>query len=178
MNRSVWVCLLLILLLAPTRLSDAQRSAAPPRLSVDDVMSAEDKVRTGVFKLTAAERAAFEQWLTHYTSVILTIARKSNQRPAEQKPAPFVPDYSGVSQTYPGVGSGHWIQDNGTGKIISLEDGSIWQINSVDQIDTALWLATTNITVLQADSPIGDYRYLLINTDDGEKALAKYLGRE
>jgi hypothetical protein len=54
----------------------------------------------------------------------------------------------------------------------------MWEINSLDRIDTALWLPITNITVLAASSPVGEYRYTLINKDDGEKTLAKYLGRE
>ena len=49
------------------------------------------------------------------------------------------------------------------GAMVTLEDGSIWEINSLDRIDTSLWL------------PVTDYRYTLINTEDGEKALAKYI---
>lgn len=54
----------------------------------------------------------------------------------------------------------------------------MWQINSLDRIDTALWLPIRNVTILKASSPIGDYKYTLINADDGEKALAKYLGKQ
>jgi hypothetical protein len=39
-----------------------------------------------------------------------------------------------------------------------------------------LWLPITDIVILKADSPIGDYNYVLLNKDDREKALAKYLG--
>jgi len=48
----------------------------------------------------------------------------------------------------------------------------------LDRVDTALWLPITNIAVLESRSPVGDYKYVLINKDDGEKALAKYLGEE
>jgi hypothetical protein len=41
-----------------------------------------------------------------------------------------------------------------------------------------LWLPVTDITVLKAPSAVGDYKYLLVNTEDGEKALAKYLGKQ
>lgn len=47
----------------------------------------------------------------------------------------------------------------------------------MDRIYTALWLPITSITVVLSDYPILDYKYLLINTDDGEKALAKYLSK-
>ncbi len=35
-----------------------------------------------------------------------------------------------TSAGYPGVGSGHWIQSvSGGGKIIALEDGSLWEVS-------------------------------------------------
>jgi len=78
-----------------------------------------------------------------------------------------------------GVGGGHWISEvSNNGAIVTLEDGSLWNISAVDRVDTALWLAATNITVLESRSPIGDYKYTLVNKDDGEKALAKYLGKD
>jgi hypothetical protein len=56
------------------------------------------------------------------------------------------------------------------GSIVTLEDGSVWQIDPLDQIDTTLWLPMTEITVVETGSG-----YLLINTDDGEKAHARLL---
>jgi hypothetical protein len=76
------------------------------------------------------------------------------------------------------TGGGHWIKENSGGKVITLEDGSLWQIDAMDQIDTALWLPVTDIVVMVAESSIGGYDYILISKDDGEKARAKYLGRE
>jgi hypothetical protein len=59
---------------------------------------------------------------------------------------------------------GHWIQSiSGNGEIIKLEDGSIWQVDSIDTITSSIWLPISNITVC------GSY---LINTDDGEKVSA------
>ena len=77
------------------------------------------------------------------------------------------------------AGSGHWIQEvSSNGRIVTLEDRSLWEIQSFDQFKTALWLPITNIVVRTASSPIGDYKYTLLNKDDGEQALAKYLGKE
>ena len=63
-----------------------------------------------------------------------------------------------------GCESGHWVDYvSDGGEIVKLEDGSLWQIDSVDQIDTALWLPTTDIVVCP---------YKLINTDDNESVGA------
>jgi hypothetical protein len=45
-------------------------------------------------------------------------------------------------------------------------------------VDTSLWLPTTSDTVLESLSPVGEYKYVLMNKDDGEKTLAKYFGTE
>lgn len=72
---------------------------------------------------------------------------------------------------YISPGDGHWIESvTGDGEIIKLEDGSVWQIDSLDTIDTALWLPVSDITVVESRGG-----YLLINTDDGEKAHATLL---
>lgn len=83
-----------------------------------------------------------------------------------------------VGGNYIGIGGGHWIKKiESGGKIIILEDHSVWEISAMDRIYSVLWLPTTSITVVLSDYPILDYKYLLINTDDGEKALAKYLSK-
>jgi hypothetical protein len=57
--------------------------------------------------------------------------------------------------------SGHWISDiTDGGEIIVLEDGSIWQVDSIDTIDSGLWLSTEEITICDD---------VMINTDNGEK---------
>ena len=77
---------------------------------------------------------------------------------------------------YAGVGSGHWIQSkSGGGKMIVLEDGSLWEVSPIDIIHSAIWLAVSNIVVVEDSGP---YPYKLINTDDGETVNAKYLGRK
>ena len=78
---------------------------------------------------------------------------------------------------YPGGSSGHWIQENiNSGSMIVLEDGSIWQIDPLDKIEAMLWLPISNITIIISNNGSLGYGYLLINTDDGEMAHAKYLG--
>ncbi|HZZ93036.1 MAG TPA: hypothetical protein VFE23_10760 [Usitatibacter sp.] len=60
--------------------------------------------------------------------------------------------------------SGHWVESvSDDGSIVKLEDGSIWEVDAGDNIDSALWLPTTDI-VACADK--------LINTEDNEKVGA------
>ena len=96
-----------------------------------------------------------------------------NQKKSVQR-TPIAKD----DNNYLGIGGGHWISKKSiNGNIITLEDRSIWEVHSIDRIYTMLWLPISNITVLESKSPVGDYKYELYNIDDGEKVLAKYLGK-
>lgn len=64
-----------------------------------------------------------------------------------------------------GCESGHWIDSvMDDGGIIKLEDGSLWEVDSIDRIDSMLWLPISNIVVCP---------YKLINTDDDETVGAR-----
>lgn len=65
---------------------------------------------------------------------------------------------------YASCESGHWIKSvTDDGKIIHLEDGSLWEVSDVDTADFALWLPVSNIVVCDDK---------LINTDDNEAVEA------
>ena len=56
--------------------------------------------------------------------------------------------------------SGHWLESvNDDGSIIKLENGSIWEVNGADTVDSSLWFPPSNIIVCDGK---------LINTDDKE----------
>ena len=94
----------------------------------------------------------------------------------QTKPTERKPRHSAGGGLYAMTGGGHWIDTvSSDGAIIKLEDGSVWKVSTVGQIDTALWLPVSSITVLEGDEPGW---YVLVNSDDGEKAPAKYLGGE
>lgn len=58
------------------------------------------------------------------------------------------------------------------GGIISLSDGSIWQVDSIDKIDSMLWLPASSVVVVN-DS----YGYSMVNLDDDTSARVEYLGQ-
>lgn len=58
--------------------------------------------------------------------------------------------------------SGHWIEAiEGDGKIIKLEDGSLWEVEDLDTVTTSIWLPVTEVVVCDGR---------MINVDDGETA--------
>jgi hypothetical protein len=73
----------------------------------------------------------------------------------------------------------HWIKKNiYSGAYILLEDGSLWQIDPIDKLDAMLWLPISNIIVVESTTGSPGFDYLLINTDDKEKAHAKFIGKQ
>lgn len=62
---------------------------------------------------------------------------------------------------------GHWIKSKSSdGSVVVLEDNSVWEIDSIDTIDSALWLPVENIVVCDDE---------LINSDTGDKVSATQL---
>ncbi len=108
-------------------------------------------------------------------------ARKRLEQTRKRAPAtpqePVVVDAGG--KVYAGGSRGHWVRKNvDSGTYIVLEDGSLWKIDPLDKIDAMLWLPISDITVTKSSRGSPGYDYLLINTDDGEKAHAKYMGKQ
>lgn len=93
--------------------------------------------------------------------------------PMPQAPQTISPRAT-AGNSYLGCGSGHWINDvSADGRVITLEDDSLWEVDALDRIDTALWLPITNVTVKE-DGLAG---YVLVNTDEGEIAHARLISR-
>jgi hypothetical protein len=100
----------------------------------------------------------------------LTDAQVSEVEAAEKRAAAS-PTRSNRAQGYrvgsSACDSGHWLDSvSNDGQIVKLEDGSIWEVDAVDAIDSALWLPTTDIIICNDK---------LINTDDNETVSARRL---
>lgn len=103
--------------------------------------------------------------------------QKSRYRRSNKPQPAYLESPKTSLKQYIGTGGGHWIQNNiDNGTYIMLEDGSLWEIDPIDKIDAMLWLPISNIIVIQSNKGSPGYDYLLINTDDGEKVYAKYMG--
>lgn len=102
---------------------------------------------------------------------LLTATQLSQTQGAESQDAKSRKQYESTAGTRirprasSGCESGHWIDSvSNDGEIVKLEDGSIWEVDAVDSVDSALWLATTDIVACDDK---------LINTDDNETVSAR-----
>ena len=131
-------------------------------VSFDQLFPKSQQNQMGLHKLSKSEKEALR---THVEGLLLQVIASSTMN-------------SGA-KTYAGVGGGHWVKKNvDGGTYMILEDGSLWQIDPIDKVDAILWLPISDITVTESSSGSPGYDYLLINTDDGEKAHAKYMGKQ
>jgi hypothetical protein len=69
----------------------------------------------------------------------------------------------------------HWLRDKlEEGRIVVLEDESIWEVHPSDRERTKRWLRISTITVKHTEKE--GYPYLLSNSTEEEDARANYLG--
>jgi hypothetical protein len=102
---------------------------------------------------------------------LLTKEQLSETQAAENRAAEVrkqhvmqVPSPHSRGHSSSGCESQHWVESvSDNGQIIQLEDGSIWEVDTGDAIDSALWLPTTDIVACEDK---------LINTDDNETVSA------
>jgi len=87
------------------------------------------------------------------------------------------PQARGDSAPYPDPGGEHWIREiDGEGKLIELEDRSLWVVSSPDTQALAPWIPASVVTVQPEDQKDPD-RYQLTNTDTHQSIDAHYVGR-
>lgn len=93
------------------------------------------------------------------TQTAENLAAESRKQDVSKAPSPRGRRYSSS-----GCESGHWVDSvSSDGQIVKLEDGSIWEVDAVDAIDSALWLPITDIVACDDK---------LINTEDNETVSA------
>ena len=68
----------------------------------------------------------------------------------------------------------HWLRDKlEDGRLVILEDNSIWEVHPSDRQITKRWLRISTITVKNTEK--GSHPYVLSNRTEGEDARADYL---
>ena len=77
---------------------------------------------------------------------------------------------------YSKVREEHWLRDKlEQGRIVVLEDESVWEVHPSDWQITEHWLRISTITVKHTQKE--GYPYLLSNSTEGTDARANHLGR-
>lgn len=146
-------------------MADSQQSVA---LAFDQIFPPSIQRTMGLNKLTTTEKELLREHVESLLIAAATLALESSNGANAQ-------DSTQVAN--PSSTAKHWISKNiDSGEFILLEDKSLWQIDPLDKIDAMLWLPMSNISIVESNAGSPGYDYLLINTDDGEKAHAKYIG--
>ena len=170
--------------LALALLSSAKRLMTNPTpgsgkvtFSFDDLFPPVNQKAMGLHKLTDAEK---EELRKHVETLLFAGVTVGVQQQLDSRQnAPVAGHSVAIPKIYAGVGGKHWVKKNiDSGTMMLLEDGSLWEIDPFDKINAMLWLPISNITVIESSSGTPGYDYFLINTDDGEKAHAKYIGKQ
>ena len=80
---------------------------------------------------------------------------------------------------YTAAGAGHYVKMVGAGGLtVTLEDGSVWDLDPTAQDRTAHWQPLAGILVTSEDDQSeSGFNYFLNNTDDDEGALARSQSR-
>jgi hypothetical protein len=79
---------------------------------------------------------------------------------------------------YSALGAGHLLRDvSGDGRFVTLEDGSRWEVIPRDQFTSAEWQPTAAMAVRTTRGEDG-FQYELVNTNDDEGVLAKFLPKQ
>lgn len=137
-------------------------------ISYEQLFPKSQQKQMGLQKLSESEKEALR---VHVEGLLLKAMFLSESSGA-------VTTHQGVG-IYASVGEGHWVKKNvDSGTYMILEDGSLWKIDPFDKFNTMSWFPASSIIVTESSSGSPGYDYLLINTDDGENAHAKYMGRE
>jgi hypothetical protein len=135
------------------RASDARGPSlnTEPIRRVGDVFVFDPKtLSSAVVRLKASSR--FSSW-GRWSSAILVLTALFLSGPASSQ------------SRYRSCEDGHWIDDvMDDGRLIKLEDGSLWEVDEIDTVDSALWLPASDVVVCAGR---------LINIDDNESVGAR-----
>lgn len=107
-----------------------------------------------------------------------TAAPQTAAPPAEPNviytPPVQAPPYP-TPQDYVGINLGHWIAKTSEhGKVLVLEDGSVWEINPAYQSKTLVWMVAQKVVVSNGANP--QYPYQLANGETKEVVQGRFVG--
>jgi hypothetical protein len=183
-------------LFAALMLMPCALSAQASDVKLDEVMSAQDQMATGVANLSAAQRQSLERWLARYTGTVAAVARRLDRAPAREADAPardVAPRTEPSRQAptrqaeQPSLTDRPWLPHklpNGAQMLRSIDgstfvmlaDGTMWEVYLPHRPQAETWRAGDLIQVRQASIVTGEFEYQLVNGGARNTVSARFAG--
>jgi hypothetical protein len=165
-------------------------------VKLDEVMSAQDQVATGVANLSTAQRQSLERWLARYTGTVAAVARRLERVPAREADAP-ARDAAPRAEPSRQAPARQAQQESLTGRpwlphklpngaqmlrsidgstFVMLADGTMWEIYLPHRPQADTWRSGDLIQVRQASIVTGDFEYQLVNGASRSSVSARFAG--
>jgi hypothetical protein len=125
--------------------------------TIKSAMTSSEYSASGIASLGPQQQAALDHWLNRFALSLFNISCGGG--------------------VYNNIDEKQSIENNAEGRILILDDDSIWLVESVDRVDSSLWLETEDVVVTKAKGSNG-FDYTIIDLDDKESVHAKYLGND
>jgi hypothetical protein len=165
-------------------------------VKLDEVMSAQDQMATGVANLSAAQRQSLERWLARYTGTVAAVARRLDRAPAREADGPardIAPRAEPSRQAparqaeQPSLTGRPWLPHklaNGAQMLRSLDgstfimlaDGTMWEIYLPHRPQADTWRSGDLIQVRQASVVTGEFDHQLVNGVARSTVSARFAG--
>ena len=185
-------------LLAMLMLMPCALRAQASDVKLDEVMSAQDQMATGVANLSAAQRQSLERWLARYTGTVAAVTRRLDRAPAREADTPSS-NGNGSHRGEPArqaaprqaeqqrVTGEPWLPNklpNGAlmlrsidgSTFVMLADGTMWEIYLPHRPHADMWRAGDLILVRQAAVVTGDFDHQLVNGAARTTVSARFAG--
>lgn len=184
------------LLFAALMLTPCALPAQASDVRLDEVMSAQDQMATGVANLSAAQRQSLERWIARYTGTVAAVARRLDRAPAREADAPardVAPRADPSRQAparqadQPRLTGRPWLPHklpNGAQMLRSIDgstfvmlaDGTMWEIYLPHRPQAETWRAGDLIQVRQASVATGEFDHQLVNGVARSSVSARFAG--
>jgi hypothetical protein len=168
-------------------------ASAQTDVRLDEVMSAQDQVQTGVANLSAAQRQQLERWLARYTGTVASVTRRLDRAPARAEsiqaaPRSVPPRQAAPQQAeQPRLTGRPWLPHrlpNGAQMLQSIDgstfvmlaDGTMWEVYLPHRPQAGVWRAGDLILVKQASAPVGEFDHQLYNGAARSTVSARFAG--
>ena len=171
-------------------------AAQASNVKLDEIMSAQDQMATGVANLSVAQRQNLERWLSRYTGTVAAVARRLESAPPREADAPAI---NGAPRAQPSreaplrqaeqedLTGRPWLPQklpNGAQMLRSIDgstfvmlaDGTMWEIYLPHRVHADAWRSGDLILVRQASVVSGGFEHELVNGAADSRVSARFAG--